>query len=86
MLAKGEIPEDVPDVRISADGQPDLPLSAVLNRAGLTKNSAAARDVMQRGGVFIDGLPAAADFRMRLGASHVIQAGKKANARVTLDK
>jgi len=86
VLAKGEIPEDVPEVRISADGQPDLPLSAVLNRAGLAKNSAAARDVMQRGGVFIDGQPAAADFRMRLGASHVIQAGKKAIARVTLDK
>ncbi len=86
VLAKGEIPEDVPEVRIVADGQPDLPLSAVLNRAGLAKNSAAARDVIQRGGVFIDGQPAAADFRMRSGASHVIQAGKKAIARVTLEK
>lgn len=86
VLGKGEIPDDVPEVRICAEGQSDLPLSAVLNRAGLAKNSAAARDVIQRGGVFIDGAPAPADFRMAAGACHVIQAGKKAIARVTLEK
>ncbi|MFP5430441.1 MAG: tyrosine--tRNA ligase [Gammaproteobacteria bacterium] len=86
VLAKGEIPEDLPEVRISADGQADLPLMAVLNRAGLTKNSAAAKDVIGRGGVYIDGQQAASDFRMRVGSQHVIQAGKKAIARVVLDK
>ncbi len=86
VLAKGEIPEDVPEVRISADGQEDLPLMAVLNRAGLTKNSAAAKDVIGRGGVYIDGHPAAPEFRMQAGSQHVIQAGKKAIARVVLDK
>lgn len=86
VLAKGEIPENVPDVLIEADGQADLPLIAVLNRAGLTKNSAAAKDVIQRGAVFIDGQPAPADFRLQAGQSHVIQAGKKAVARVTLKK
>lgn len=84
VLARGEIPEDVPVAEIAADGQADLPLIAVLNRAGLTKNSAAAKDIIQRGAVFIDGQPAPADFRMKAGATHVIQAGKKAIARVTL--
>lgn len=84
VLGKGEIPEDVPEVTISAEGQGELPLSAVLNRAGLVKNSAQARDVIQRNAVFIDGAAAAADFRMAVGAVHVIQAGKKAIARVTL--
>lgn len=84
VLAKGEIPEDVPEVVIAAEGQPDLPLIAVLNRAGLTRNSAAAKDVIQRGAVFIDGQAAPADFRMKAGASHVIQAGKKSIARITL--
>lgn len=84
VLAKGEIPEDVPEVIIPAEGQADLPLLAVLNRAGLTKNSAAAKDVIQRGAVFVDGQPAPADFRMKAGSTHVIQAGKKAIARVTL--
>lgn len=84
VLAKGEIPEDVPDVVIAAEGQAELPLLAVLNRSGLAKNSAAAKDVIQRGAVFVDGQPAPADFRMRAGSTHVIQAGKKAIARVTL--
>ena len=86
VLAKGEIPEDVPEVVVAAEGQDDMPLIAILSRAGLTRNSAAAKDVIQRGAVFIDGQPAAADFRMKTGASHVIQAGKKAIARVTLEK
>ena len=84
VLAKGEIPDDVPDVSISADGQGALPLAAVLNRAALVKNSAAARDVIQRKAVFIDGAEAADGFQMQVGATHVIQAGKKAIARVTL--
>lgn len=86
VLAKGEIPEDVPEVSISADGQAELPLMAVLNRAGLTKNSAAAKDVIARGGVYIDGRLAPADFRMQAGSQHVIQAGKKAIAKVLLAK
>lgn len=86
VLAKGEIPDEVPDVEIDAEGQAELPLIAVLNRAGLTKNSAAAKDVIQRGAVFIDGEPAPAGFRLQAGESRVIQAGKKAIARVTLKK
>jgi tyrosyl-tRNA synthetase len=86
VLAKGEIPDDVPEVVVAADGQADMPLSAILTRAGLTKNSAAAKDVLQRGAAFIDGQPAPADFRMKAGDVHVIQAGKKAIARVTLQK
>lgn len=86
VLAKGEIPENVPDVAISAEGQEGLPLIAVLNRAGLTKNSAAAKDVIQRAAVFIDGQPADAGFKMQVGETRIIQAGKKAIARVTLNK
>ena len=86
VLTKGEIPDDVPAVVIAAGGQEGLPLTAVLSRSGLTRNSAAAKDVIQRGAVFIDGQPAPADFRMAVGQTYVIQAGKKAIARVTLDK
>lgn len=84
VLAKGEIPDDVPEAVVEAEGQADLPLITVLNRAGLTRNSAAAKDVIQRGAVFIDGQPAPDGFRMKAGSTHVIQAGKKAIARVTL--
>lgn len=86
VLAKGEIPEDIPEITIESDGQVDMPLVAVLNRAGLTKNSAAAKDIVQRGAVFVDGSAVAADFRLIAGETKVFQVGKKAIARITLKK
>jgi len=85
VLQKGEIPADVPDVAISLlEGESQIHLVAVLNRAGLTKNSAAAKDVIQRKAVFVDGQPAPEGFAMKAGDSHVIQAGKKAIAKVAV--
>lgn len=85
LLQKGEIPEDVPELTIALSAEEDvLHLVAILNRAGLTKNSAAAKDVIQRNAVFVDGAPAQPDFCMQRGMTHVIQAGKKAIARVSV--
>ena len=84
-LKHGEIPEDVPEVVITVEeGVTDLPISAVLNRAGLVKNAAGAKDVLSRGVVFVDGQSVGVDFRIKLAESRVIQAGKKAIARVIL--
>lgn len=85
ILQRGEIPDDVPEVEVLlAEGEDVLHLVALLNRAGLTRNSAAAKDVIQRGAVYVDGQPAAAGFSAGRGAVHVLQAGKKAIARVVL--
>lgn len=85
LLQKGEIPEDVPELTITlAADEEVLHLVAILNRAGLTKNSAAAKDVIQRSAVFVDGVPAQPGFCMQRGMTHVIQAGKKAIARVSV--
>ncbi|MES3041506.1 MAG: tyrosine--tRNA ligase [Pseudomonadota bacterium] len=85
LLQKGEIPEDVPELTIALSAEEDvLHLVAILNRAGLTKNSAAAKDVIQRNAVFVDGAPAQPGFCMQRGMTHVIQAGKKAIARVSV--
>lgn len=84
-LKHGEIPDDVPMVVIQVDqGVMDLPISAVLNRAGLVKNAAGAKDVLNRGVVFVDGQGVGVDFRLQLGEAKVIQAGKKAIAKVTI--
>lgn len=84
-LKHGEIPDDVPEVVITVEeGVTDLPISAVLNRAGLVKNAAGAKDVLSRGVVFVDGQAVGVDFRLKLAESRVIQAGKKAIARVVL--
>ena len=81
-LKDGELPEDIPEVEMGV--AEDLPIGAVLNKAGLVKNSAVARDLLSSGGVRVDGEVVDRGFVFRLGATHVLQAGKKAFARVTL--
>ena len=83
-LQAGEIPEDVPDVEISADGQREIPIAAVLRLANLVQNSNAARDVLKRGAVFVDGEQKDSSFMLAAGESRIIQAGKKKIARVSL--
>ena len=81
-LKDGELPEDLPEVTVEGEG--DMPISAILNKAGLVKNAAAARDVLASGSVRIDGEVVDRDFVFKQGATHVCQAGKKAFARITL--
>ncbi|WP_370600610.1 tyrosine--tRNA ligase [Pseudomonas nitroreducens] len=81
-LKEGELPEDLPEVEVAA--AEDLPIGAVLNKAGLVKNSAVARDLLSSSGVRVDGEVVDRSFVFKIGATHVLQAGKKAFARVTL--
>ncbi|RMQ48644.1 Tyrosine--tRNA ligase [Pseudomonas cichorii] len=81
-MKDGELPDDLPE--ISVGGPEDMPIAAVLNKAGLVKNSAGARDLLASGGVRIDGEVVDRTFIFKLGATHVCQAGKKAFGRITL--
>jgi tyrosyl-tRNA synthetase len=83
-IALGEIPENVPDVEVEVSGGDSLPIAAVLRLAGLVKNSAQAKDVLARGVVYVDGRPGGAEMTFARGDQVVIQAGKKAIARVRL--
>ena len=81
-MKDGELPDDLPDVSLSSTE--DLPISALLNRAGLVRNAAMARDLLGAGSVRVDGEVVDRSFVFKLGATHVCQAGKKSFARVTL--
>lgn len=83
-LKAGEIPEDLPEVEVPTDGQAELPIGAILRLAKLVANSNAARDVLGRGAVYIDGQPCEASLKLVVGSEVVIQAGKKKIARVKL--
>ena len=83
-LKDGELPDDLPEVEIEADGE--LPVSAVLNRAGMTKNAAAARDLLNAGSVKVDGVVVDRDFVFQPSVAYVCQAGKKKFARIVLKK
>lgn len=83
-LAEGELPEDLPEVEVDLEGEADLPIVAVINRAGLTSNAAQAKDAVKRGAVRVDHHEVGADCRLAAGSVQVIQVGKKKYARVTL--
>lgn len=86
VIRPGEVPEDVPDITIPGDEQGGLPIAAVLRLAGLVQNASQARDVLQRGAVLVDGEPCAVDMRLALGATRLVQAGKRKIARVTISE
>ncbi|HHX6274942.1 TPA: tyrosine--tRNA ligase [Pseudomonas aeruginosa] len=81
-LKDGELPEDLPEIELSSPE--DMPVASVLNKAGLVKNAAAARDLLGAGSVKVDGQVVDRTFMLALGETHVFQAGKKAFARITL--
>ncbi|EPF6688855.1 tyrosine--tRNA ligase [Pseudomonas aeruginosa] len=81
-LKEGELPEDLPEIELSSPE--DMPVASVLNKAGLVKNAAAARDLLGAGSVKVDGQVVDRTFMLALGETRVFQAGKKAFARITL--
>lgn len=83
-LADGELPIDLPEVSLSLDGADKLFITQVLNQASLAKNSAQAKDMLSRGAVKVDGQVVDASFALGAGQTVVIQAGKKAYARVSV--
>ena len=79
----GEIPENVPEVEIDREGQAEMPITSVLRLAGLVKNSAAAKDVLARGAVYVDAEQIMQSRMLSTDAVYVIQAGKKKIARIS---
>jgi len=82
-LKDGELPHDLPEITLTSHQA--LPIAAVLNRAKLAKNSAAARDLLNAGSVKVDGETVSRDFVFALGQTHLCQAGKKTIARISLN-
>lgn len=83
-IVEGEIPDDINEVTLSLEGQPQLFITSVLTKAGLTKNGAQAKDALGRGAVKVDQQVVDASFVLNVGDNVIIQAGKKAIARVII--
>ena len=84
-LADGELPVDLPEVTLMLQDGDKLFITQVLNQAGLAKNSAQAKDMLARGAVKVDGSVVDASFVLSAGQTVVIQAGKKAYAKVSVN-
>lgn len=84
VLREGEVPADTPEVDLSMNAQHSLPISAVLNQAGLAQNAAQARDLLKNQRVKVEWQVVSADHVLSSGR-YLIQAGKKKIAWVTLN-
>jgi tyrosyl-tRNA synthetase len=81
---KGNIPEDMPEVVLSAEGG-NLGIASVLKGAGLTGSTSEAFRMIQQGAVRIDGERVAdREMSIKSGCTHVFQVGKRRFARITL--
>ncbi|MPW43855.1 tyrosine--tRNA ligase [Acinetobacter sp. Ac_1271] len=84
IITEGEIPEDTPEVIISrGEFGGEIFIASILRLAGLTKNAAQAKDAVARGAVKVDWNVIDANFSVKENKTYIIQAGKKAIARVT---
>ena len=81
---QGEIPEDIPEVTLSAAGEA-LPIVQILKQAGLTASTSEAMRMIEQGGVKLNG-EKVSDKALKLssGGPFVIQVGKRKFARVLL--
>ncbi|ENV35574.1 tyrosine--tRNA ligase [Acinetobacter gerneri] len=84
IITEGEVPEDTPEVSISrGEFGGEIFIASILRLAGLTKNAAQAKDAVARGAVKVDWEVVDANFSVNENKTYIIQAGKKAIARVT---
>ncbi|TXJ09100.1 MAG: tyrosine--tRNA ligase [Acinetobacter sp.] len=82
-IVDGEIPEDTPEITISrAQHGTEIFIPSILRLAALVKNAAQAKDAVARGAVKVDGEVIDGSFSVKENKTCVIQAGKKAIARV----
>lgn len=83
VITEGEVPEGTPEIVIELEGQTELAISAVINKANLAANSAQARDMLKNGSVKVEWEVVEPSLQLGLG-KYLIQAGKKKIAWVTL--
>ncbi len=82
----GAIPEQIPETAILCTGA-TARLANVLKEAGLAASATAAYRLIEQGAVKVDGEKVGSkDAVLKAGASHLVQAGKRGFARVTLRK
>lgn len=84
-FAKGAIPDDMPELKISLD-EASIGLATLLKQAGLTSSTSESFRMIQQSAVKLDG-EKVADKGLQLdrGTTVVAQVGKRKFARITLD-
>ncbi|WP_289303358.1 tyrosine--tRNA ligase, partial [Methylophaga sp. UBA3996] len=74
VITEGEVPEGTPEIEIELDGQVELAIGAVINKANLVANSAQAKDMLNNGRVKLDWSVVEPTLQLSTG-KYLIQAG-----------
>ena len=83
-FSKNAIPEDIPEVTVSLNGNATLPVANLLKDAGLVNSTSDAMRMIKQGAVKRDG-EAVADTKLAVSAGEAVwQVGKRKFARITL--
>jgi len=81
---KGQMPDELRAVDVVAQG-PSVKIAQLLKEAGLAASSSAAYRLIEQGGVRIDGEKISdRELAISVGETHVVQAGKREFARITV--
>ena len=83
VITEGEVPEGTPEIVIDLEGQAELAIGAVINKANLAANSAQARDMLKNGSVKVEWEVVEPSLQLGLG-KYLVQAGKKKIAWIIL--
>ncbi len=78
----GQTPEEMRTVDLDADGQREIGIVDVLVRASLAKSKTNARQLIEQGGVSLDGSKANLETAVVTSGEHVVRVGKRTYARV----
>jgi tyrosyl-tRNA synthetase len=83
---RGQIPEEMPAIRLIADGG-GLPIPRILKEAGLATSTSEAMRLVKQGGVRVDGERVEnPKLEIAAGQTYIFQVGKRKFARVTVAK
>ena len=83
LITEGELPEGTPGITISrGEFGGEVSIISILRAAGLTKNAAQSKDAVSRGAVKVDWETVDAGYMVKENLTLIIQASKKAIAKV----
>ncbi|OGT21675.1 MAG: tyrosine--tRNA ligase [Gammaproteobacteria bacterium RIFCSPHIGHO2_02_FULL_42_13] len=82
---RGEVPEDIQEITLSADERSGLPIANLLKMAGLVSSTSDGIRMIKQGAVKMDQTRLEqANLRIAVGETHVFQVGKRRFAKVTV--
>src|SRR4029077_15755762 len=80
-FTEGQIPEDVEDVTIEANGSTEMNVVDVLMK-GLKKSRSESRRLVEQGGVSVDGSRSNLETALSTDSEHDLKYGKRSHARI----